>query len=148
VTARDADIPANTLVFSLVNGPVGAILEPQTGLFTWTPPSSEVGRANTVRVRVVDNGQPNLAATNEFTIYVRDPLRILSAERVAGNLSLTWSAIQGKQYRVQYKNTLAEPRWTDLSGDITAAGTTASKTDETIGDARQRFYRVIQIPGG
>ncbi|WP_345327834.1 putative Ig domain-containing protein, partial [Novipirellula rosea] len=41
-SATDADLPANTLTFSLANGtggsvPAGASIDPTTGVFTWTP---------------------------------------------------------------------------------------------------------------
>ncbi|QPR69333.1 S-layer homology domain-containing protein [Lysinibacillus macroides] len=37
VTAIDADIPANTLIYSLVGAPTGASINAVTGVFTWTP---------------------------------------------------------------------------------------------------------------
>src|SRR5439155_468816 len=36
-TASDADLPANTLTFSLVSAPSGVNLNPSTGVLTWTP---------------------------------------------------------------------------------------------------------------
>jgi len=33
-----------------------------------------------------------------------------------------------------------------LAGDIPATGGTASKTDTTLGNATQRFYRVLLLP--
>ncbi|WP_341299381.1 Ig-like domain-containing protein [Lysinibacillus sp. FSL H8-0500] len=36
-TAIDADIPANTLIYSLVGAPAGASINAVTGVFTWTP---------------------------------------------------------------------------------------------------------------
>jgi PKD repeat protein len=54
--ATDADIPANTLTYSLDAGaPVGATIDPNTGEFSWTPTSSGVFQ---VTVRVTDNGTP------------------------------------------------------------------------------------------
>jgi hypothetical protein len=35
--ATDADLPANTLTFSLVGAPAGAAIDPTTGVFSWTP---------------------------------------------------------------------------------------------------------------
>ena len=42
-TASDTDIPANTLTFSLSGEPVGASIDPSTGVFSWTPGSADVG---------------------------------------------------------------------------------------------------------
>ena len=36
-TASDPDLPANTLLFSLVGAPAGAVIDPNLGDFTWTP---------------------------------------------------------------------------------------------------------------
>jgi parallel beta-helix repeat protein len=40
-TASDPDAPANTLLFSLVGAPAGAIIDPNTGDFTWTPTEAQ-----------------------------------------------------------------------------------------------------------
>lgn len=54
---------------------------------------------------------------------------------------LTWSAIPAVHYRVQSKNNLDDPNWTNLVPDVVANPTTASFLDP-IG-ANQRFYRVF-----
>ncbi len=38
-SASDADLPAQTLAWSLVSGPAGAVLNPTTGRFAWRPTS-------------------------------------------------------------------------------------------------------------
>src|SRR5205823_4065972 len=40
-TASDADLPANTLTFSLLSGPPGMYLNSATGLLTWTPTEAQ-----------------------------------------------------------------------------------------------------------
>lgn len=57
---------------------------------------------------------------------------------------IEWSSVTGKTYRVQYRDTLTNA-WTDLSGDVTAAGISASKLDTTIAGVTQRYYRVMVI---
>lgn len=52
----------------------------------------------------------------------------------------------GKTYRVQLKTDLTDSVWTDLSGDVTAVGSTASKDDDTASGALRRFYRVLLVP--
>ena len=39
--ATDVDVPAQTLTFSLVDGPAGAAVDPVTGVFTWTPTEAQ-----------------------------------------------------------------------------------------------------------
>src|SRR2546426_5369960 len=40
-TASDADLPANTLTFSLVSAPSGVTLHPSSGVLTWTPTEAQ-----------------------------------------------------------------------------------------------------------
>src|SRR4051812_33822971 len=54
--------------------------------------------------------------------------------------TLEWPSIRNVTYRVQFKDSLDETTWKDLSGDVTATGATASKTDAMA--TSQRFYRV------
>ncbi|MBX7132759.1 MAG: tandem-95 repeat protein [Fimbriimonadaceae bacterium] len=68
-TATDADLPANTLTFSLDAGfPAGASIT-SGGVFTWTPTNAQTGDF-TVTVRVTDNGSPNLDDFETITIHV------------------------------------------------------------------------------
>ncbi|MEK6801410.1 MAG: putative Ig domain-containing protein [Nitrospirota bacterium] len=66
----DADLPANTLTYSLEGTvPVGAAINPTTGEVSWTPTFGQVGSHN-VTVRVMDDGTPNLFAEQVVTITV------------------------------------------------------------------------------
>ena len=56
------------------------------------------------------------------------------------SVSLSWSALPGRTYRVQYSSDLGSIHWTSLGLDITAAGSTASTTDSRT--PTNRFYRV------
>lgn len=55
---------------------------------------------------------------------------------------LSWSTRPGETYHVQYKETLADPVWQEVSGVITVVGSQAQLTDLAPG-AGQRFYRVV-----
>ncbi len=69
-TATDADLPANTLTFSLDAGaPTGAAINSGTGAFSWTPATGQVG-GNSITVRVTDNGTPALSASETITVTV------------------------------------------------------------------------------
>ena len=69
-TATDADIPANTLAFSLENAPAGAAINPASGAFTWTPTEAQVG-THTFTVKVCDNGNPVMCDAEQITVTVR-----------------------------------------------------------------------------
>ena len=68
----DADLPAQALVFELLQGPAGAGLDPETGVLEWTPTEAQGPGVHRVQVKVVDNGSPALSATNEYLITVRE----------------------------------------------------------------------------
>jgi hypothetical protein len=70
--ATDADLPANRLTFTLLSAPTNAVLDPNTGVLAWTPTETQGPGTNRVRVRVADNGSPNMEATGEFTVTVRE----------------------------------------------------------------------------
>jgi hypothetical protein len=60
--------------------------------------------------------------------------------------TVTWAALPGKVYRVQFKSRLQDAEWTDLEGDVAADSATASKTDASAGSEPQRLYRVVRLP--
>lgn len=73
-------------------------------------------------------------------------LRITALELVNDSVTVTWDSSPGQTYRLQSKPGLNDPLWTDVPGDVTAAGSSASKTDTTGGSAPLRFHRVITVP--
>jgi hypothetical protein len=62
-----------------------------------------------------------------------------------GHKEVSWRSVAGKTYRVAYKDNLFDPKWTDISGDITATGTITSWIDLTTGSSTKRFYVVYAI---
>jgi hypothetical protein len=70
--ATDADLPANTLTFSLDPGaPAGASIT-AGGNFTWTPARIQAPGNYLITVRVTDNGVPPLSDTKSFSVNVPD----------------------------------------------------------------------------
>jgi len=145
-STTDGDVPANMLTYSLDAGaPDGAFIDPENGLFTWTPATNQVSGTNAVTVRVTDNGEPSLSNSQSFTIVVVSPPVIESIVATGGNVTIRWSAVSGMKYRVQFKPSLNDPTWSDLPGDATSAGTTAAQTDSMLSET-QRSYRVLLVP--
>jgi hypothetical protein len=71
--ASDADVPANSLAFSLDEGaPAGAAIVPNTGVFTWTPTAQQGPGVYPVTVVVTDNGNPTLNAAETISITVNE----------------------------------------------------------------------------
>ena len=150
-SATDADLPTNALTFSpYPPGPAGSDINATNGVFVWTPDSSFANTTNSVTVVVTDENpaavnSQNLSDAKSFTVVVAPPPTFSSPVVSDNLLTLTWSAISGQTYRVQYNTTLSDTNWTDLPPDVTATGTTASQSDSTLPDA-QRFYRVMVLP--
>lgn len=142
--ADDPDLPANALAYSLGPGaPVGASIT-AAGAFNWTAAAASIPNTNRIRIVVTDDGAPPLSDTREFAIVIMQAPRILSFVRSSESVTLTWAALRGMRYRVQTKATLADAEWSDLPGEITAAGDTASAADNL--GLGQRFYRIEVLP--
>lgn len=72
------------------------------------------------------------------------PPAITGITNNGNDLTLTWQSVPGWNYRLQYKTSFDAPDWADVSGDVTATATSASKTTGMVEDAR--FYRVQWLP--
>jgi len=63
--------PSEALTFSLDAGaPDGAVIDPVTGAFSWTPTEAQVPGTYPVTVRVTDNGSPTLDDSETITITI------------------------------------------------------------------------------
>jgi hypothetical protein len=148
-TAIDTDLPPNTLTFELASGPDGLTVS-SGGLISWTPTEAQGPSTNTVTVRVFDDGVPSLSATNSFVVAVRSatnapPPVIQSISVSNGIVTITWSAVAGRNYMLERKNDWDGTNWSEVLPAASAIGPTATATD-AVGDAVQRFYRVVLQP--
>ena len=69
-SATDADLPAQTLTYSLVTAPMGATIGATTGAFAWTPGEADGPGTHPVTIRVTDSG--GATAETSFTITVTE----------------------------------------------------------------------------
>ena len=146
-TATDSDLPANALVYSLLDPPAGASID-SAGIITWTPSILQAGTTNLITTIVADNGSPSLTATNSFTVVVgvldAPPPVIESVLIENGHAVVRWTAVFGRSYVLQFVDSLEVTNWTVVLPPVIATGSTASATN-TLNGAQQRFYRV-QLP--
>jgi len=89
-------------------------------------------------------GSNSLTRTNYISLSVAPPLQIQDIGVSNGNVTLTWSAISSRTYRVQFKDDLAASNWTDQLPDTVASGASASRIYP--GPGATRFYRVQLLP--
>ena len=68
-SASDSDLPQNNLTFSTVGAPAGSVINPVTGVFSWTPTVAQTG-VHTFTVRVSDNGTPALQDSETISVSV------------------------------------------------------------------------------
>ena len=71
VSATDADLPADTLVFAMTDGPGSSSFDAGTQIFTWTPGEADHGTASAT-FRVTDNGTGALFDEETITITVAE----------------------------------------------------------------------------
>jgi len=132
------------LTFSLDAGaPIGASLNPNSGLFEWT--ANTASGTNTVTIRVTDDGSPTLSDSRTFSIIVVEQLRISSIAVLPNeSVVLTWNSVPAQRYQPEYKDSLDAPQWTALGDEVTATSSSASAPDDTQ-PVFSRFYRVRLI---
>jgi len=70
-TATDDD-PGTVFAFSLVGAPAGAVIDPVTGVFTWTPTEGQGPGTYTFTVKVCDDGTPVLCDEEEIEVTVNE----------------------------------------------------------------------------
>ncbi len=74
------------------------------------------------------------------------PLLITEIVPVGSNsISLTWDAVVGRVYRVQYRDDVASGAWANATGEISASKTNVSVTLSVPTGVDTRFYRVEQV---
>lgn len=83
------------------------------------------------------NFNPNIFA---YGTYVMPPFPLAITLDTQGPL-LSWPAVPGKSYQVQFKASLTDPSWQDLSGDASTIGSTEYFRDTSPAPVL-RFYRV------
>ena len=148
-TATDPNVPPQSLAFSLLNNPSGAVLislDATDAQFSWRAPVSSAGTTNLVTVMVTDNGTL-LSATNSFNVIV-NPLSSLpsvnSINASGGQVTLTVAGPQGPDYTLLSTTNLTDPvgSWQVLM-TTNSPITPVTLVDTNFSDP-QRFY-LIQI---
>ena len=93
-----------------------------------------------------DGGLRMTDTYNELVRTVLVPFTLsLQMSGAAQMAVISWDAIIGKTYQVQFKNDLTAA-WTDLDSSVTATNLSLSATDNATGGSQQRVYRVTVTP--
>jgi hypothetical protein len=86
---------------------------------------------------------PSQGIFTGVTMLAPPPPMTLLGNRTANSMQITWDSQPGSSYRVQFKSSLMETNWTDLSGGIIATGSTTLWSDPNPMTDSQKFYRVV-----
>ena len=142
MSAKDTDRPAQTLKYSLVVAPAGAVIQQTTGLIQWTPNASQLG-FNRFVVQVRDSGIPSLQEDAEFQVYVSESSGVIemSVGRTGESLRIAWPTAVGKVYRLEARAEAGQGDWVLIN---TYPGTGASLVVDIPMDGGARYYRIVQ----
>lgn len=144
--AAGADVPGGALAFSLDPGaPSGASIDPVSGVLAWQTSPGNAGTTNFITVRVTDTAAPTLSAAQSFEVTVLPPPALQPPSLLNGAMSISWTAIPGQTYRIQYKDNLTDANWIDLPTAMTATDVSATMTDP-VSPLGRRFYRIVVAP--
>lgn len=80
-----------------------------------------------------------------FRLNVAMPLVFQTVMQTNGSLVLTWNAVAGQTYQLQYNSDLTSTNWNDLGSTVAATNGLMTVSD-AIGPDPQRFYRVVLLP--
>ncbi|PYI87333.1 MAG: hypothetical protein DME26_06490 [Verrucomicrobia bacterium] len=106
-------------------------------------PTNTLVNSETVVLTLSANAAYTVGSSNAATVTIAPNTLPISSIKATGNgITIAWSSLSGKIYRVAYMNSVSDASWTDLSGDISATSTTTSWTDRTASKSIQRYYAV------
>jgi uncharacterized repeat protein (TIGR03803 family) len=114
---------------SLGANPLGALVQGTDGNFYGT---TSLGGAN--------------GLGTIFRLSVPMPAVFKAITLTNGTATLTWSAVVGQTYQVQYSTNLTQTNWNSLGKPGAASNGTMTTTDSGAASSPQRFYRVILFP--
>jgi VCBS repeat-containing protein len=153
--ATDADLPANTLTFSLVNAPAGATIGSTSGGFSWKPNDTQQPGTYTFTVRVSDG---SLNDDETITVTVQSPPRMTVAlDMVPGSSTntigystttdVTFAILSSATFDASQVDpatvTLGNEQGTDTPLNKTSTGTWKFVMTDVNGDFRPDFYGYV-----
>ena len=144
-SASDADVPPQTLAYSLPGAPAGASINTNSGVLTWRPAIAQSPSTQTVAVVVSDSGMPILSATQSFTVTVTRPVSptINAAPTTGGQFGFWINGDTGPDYTILMSTNLVS--WSSLAtSDSPVLPYFWVDTNSAI--FPYRFYRVLLGP--
>jgi hypothetical protein len=92
---------------------------------------------------VVSNAYGSASSSAELTVV--SPLMIEQITLGDDGVAITWNAVPGQSYLLQYKDSLDDTDWTSLLPAITAIAPNVLTTNQ-LSNPTQRYYRITLVP--
>jgi uncharacterized repeat protein (TIGR03803 family) len=119
--------------------PTASLIQATDGSFYGT---TLFGGTNSIASNCVGDGPGTVF---RLTVAGATSPKILGAAQSGDTLSLSWLALVGRSYQLQFATNVAETNWFNAGASITATNTMMT-TSDTSGSDSQRFYRVVLLP--
>jgi hypothetical protein len=144
-SATDTNQPPPTLTFRLLAGATNAVLDTNSGTFSWRPLVTQAGTSNSFTLQVAESSAPGLSAAQTFYVLVNPliPPALSSVTLNHGLVAFQAAGQSGPDYAVEVSTNLTawdtvfitnSPRMPLAWGDTNAANLPA------------RFYRLKAGP--
>jgi hypothetical protein len=98
-----------------------------------------------VNVEMWTEATPYVMSVQEVSVISAPAPQIRAINSSSATATISWNAVPGQTYRVQYNDTLNSSNWNDWLPDVTATNETATASVAT-GGVPQRSYRVMLVP--
>ena len=150
-SARDWDIPAQSLSYSVTNtlAVTNLTIDP-AGVITWTPALTAAGLTNFITTTVVDSGVPAGVFTNIFAVVVSTnttpAFTFGSVTLVTNGMKFQWTAAANEQFQIRWTTNLAPANWTLFPDLITSATSSYSFVDTNTPSLMEKFYQLMLVP--
>jgi hypothetical protein len=141
-SATDNDA-TRKLTYSIVNGPAGATINTNTGLFAWRPPVASANSTNGVQLEVTANQTPVDSVSRTFHIIVNPLMEVLltPVSRTNDLFIISVSGSTGPDYFLQTTESFHPTNWQTIATNTPSA--TPFEFTATNGIATNgAFYRV------
>jgi hypothetical protein len=141
-SAINSILPNSTYTFGIVSAPAKVIINPTSGVLTWTNTASTAPSTNTITVNVTDNSTL-LGATNSFIVRLLLPMLKIAAgtQPAKGSFQLAFSAGPNTTWRIDASTNLLN--WPPLLTNTAGPSGTIQFTDLLATNYLRRFYRAV-----
>lgn len=139
VLATDADLPQQVLTYTLSGAPMGATIDPTTGVFSFAPTAGHVGQGYNVTVTVTD--PTGLSDSEAFNLRIGQRFG-LSCEESDDDVIIRFNTLVGETYDLQICDDLVGDSWSTLQL-VSASTSVSSVVDPNLQNLTRCFFRIV-----